>query len=310
MSITPLLNRCYYKCSVPLALVSAPGQGKTAMVEKWAKANNIPFVKLLASSMDETDIAGIPVAKDNRAVTLTPQWVDKLRDRGVLFLDELNTARKEVQDTLLTLVQSRTLPNGDKIGDGVLIICAINPAEMCDNYEMSPAMVSRFMWVRLESTPSQTLAWLYGEETFNFDDEPAPVKYVTREMHEETARKSGRAFEADKRALMEEAISRGFSYTSDEAVTDASQICAPRALVNLLYWTENAFEMVKWAPAFLDENNASIIASVDVSSLDTVGNTIFGDKTGKRVAVNDEESEYIKQQEGILKRINGEVNSG
>lgn len=309
MSFVPLLNRCCYKCSQPLAIVSAPGYGKTSIIEKWCADNNLPLVKLLASSMDETDIGGIIVAKDDSATQLTPNWSKVLQNRGVLFLDEINTARKEVTDTLLTMVQSRQFPNGEKIGEGVLIIAAMNPAEMCDNYDLSPAMISRFMWVRQTMSVSQFLAWSTGQELHTFDNAPAPVKYVTyKEWHKRF--QSDRNFEADKKALMQEAISRGFNFVDDESVNEGGLVANPRTVQNLMYWTANAFEMQKWAPAFIDENNASILASVDVSSLDNVSNTIFGDKTGKRTEVSEEESEYIKQQSGILNRINGEVNKG
>ncbi len=37
MPITPLLNHCFYKCRVPLAIESAPGHGKIAKVTNWCE---------------------------------------------------------------------------------------------------------------------------------------------------------------------------------------------------------------------------------------------------------------------------------
>ena len=53
MSITPLLNNCFYKCQVPLAIESAPGYGKTAMVTNWCE-NTEEMAKWAAGCLDKT----------------------------------------------------------------------------------------------------------------------------------------------------------------------------------------------------------------------------------------------------------------
>ena len=304
--LTPLLNRCFYKCSVPVILESAPGCGKTAMVREWCKKNDIPLVTLLASTMDETDLAGLPVREGNETVYLTPSWVGKLGNRGVLFLDEVNTARKEIQDTLLTLIQTRILPNGTKLNDGILIIAAQNPAQMCDNYEMSPAMRSRFAWFKMRSTFSRYVAWITGQDIGVTESAPAPVKYITLEewMHRFRTEPE---FEADKKALLMEADKLGLEITADENVTEGEMICCERNFTNLLYWTANAYEVVKWAPAFIDDNSASVLASVNLDSVQNVANAVFGNSNRKTVKVNEEEEEYNKSQSNILGRINNAV---
>jgi len=62
-----------------------------------------------------------------------------------------------VQDTLLTLIQSRTFPNGDKINKEVWFVGAQNPSISYNNYEMSPAMKNRFAWLHFEAN-EQTFA--------------------------------------------------------------------------------------------------------------------------------------------------------
>ena len=56
-----ILNKALKNPLVPIAFEDLPGHAKTSRIESFAKANNLPLVKLLASSMDETDIAGIYV---------------------------------------------------------------------------------------------------------------------------------------------------------------------------------------------------------------------------------------------------------
>ena len=305
MSLTPLLNRCAFKVSTPLALVGSPGHGKTQMVEDFAKRNGLPLVKLIASSMDETDAAGVMVAQDGKAVTLSPQWVSELGDRGILFLDEVNCARKEVQDTLLTIVQSRHMPNGDKLGDGVMIIAAMNPAEMCDNYEMSPAMKTRFMWCRHRISYAQWVAWITGQSDDSANEIPAPSEYQT--FGEWLARfQSERDFEADKKALLFEAANIGFEFTADEMVADKELATCPRGMGNLLYWSRNALEMVQWASAFIEEEQAAVLRSIPVTAYKNVGNSVFQNNR-TQTEVNGEESELIEQRKEVFGAINAEV---
>lgn len=306
--LEPLLNRCFYKPEVALALESAPGCGKTAMIRDWCEQNNIPLVTLIASTMDETDLGGLP-SKDGDEVTyLNPKWLRKLGNRGVLFLDEINTARKEVQDTLLNLIQTRILPNGTKLSDGVLIIAAMNPAEMCDNYEMSPAMRSRFMWCKLVDSAAKHYAWVTGQDLSYTSNIPAPVKYITFKDWLNRFRHDPE-FEADKKALYGEALRLGFEFTAEDCVTDTKIAACRRSMDKLLYWTANAYEMVKWAPAFIDDNNASILASVNLEAIDNVANSVFKNSNRKTVEANDEEKAYSKSQSNILGRIDNAVNN-
>ena len=305
MSITPLLNRCVYKSSTALALVGSPGHGKTQMVEKFAKRNGFPMVKLIASSMDETDAAGVMVARDGKAVTLSPQWVDFLGERGILFLDEVNCARREVQDTLLTIVQSRHMPNGDRLGKGVMIIAAMNPSEMCDNYEMSPAMKTRFMWCRHRLSMAQWVAWFTGQSEDESVDLPAPKEYQDFETWSERFR-SDREFESDKKALLYEAVNVGFDFTPDELVADKELATCPRGVGNLMYWSRNALEAVQWASAFIDEDQAAILRSIPVTAYKNVGNSVFSNNR-TQTEVNGEETELIEQRKELFGAIDAEV---
>ena len=304
MYLDPLFNRCAYKSSTPLALVSAPGQGKTQMVEAWCKRNNRTLVKLLASSLDETDVAGVIVPKDGHAVTLSPQWLPQLGNNGVLFLDECNCARKEVQDTLLTLVQSRHMPNGDRIPDGVMIIAAMNPSEMCDNYEMSPAMKTRFMWCHLRTSFNQTIQWLTCEDEL-FTDIPAPSTYQTFGEWHERFRKD-KSFEPDKKALLQELSKLGFDYTSDEEFADEELGACARNFCNLMYWTQNALEVLQWASAFVSDKATEVIRTVNVASFRTTGNQVFGNRR-TLTDVNEAENENINNRQNVMNNIMNEV---
>lgn len=308
MSIIPLLlERIAARPSVPVLIESDPGQGKTFIIEEWAAQHGLPLVKLLASTMDETDIAGIIVhdKNTNSATTVSPDWYQKLKPdngyggRGILFCDELNTARKEVADTLLTLVCSRHLPNGDRLGDGVMIVAAQNDAKQCDNYELSPAMRTRFMKCGHAAKPMEWLQWFVGKQ-HSLDTLLPPYQTLKEWLawfHSDPD--NG----ADKKALVTAAIKeKGLSFDSGDDFVKKDLPTTPRGLTNLAYWTSSAAEMLQWAQGFVSPETATILKSVDSSVYHNVGNSIFANK-GKQKAVSAEESAKVQAQAAVHNKI-------
>jgi len=148
------------KSSIPVLMVGAPGVGKTASVE--AKYEYVE--KLLASTITEEDVSGLPFRKGEYDYRTIPaifrrlEEADKSGKTTCLFLDELDKARRSVADTLLTLVCSR------KVGAGVLpestdIIAAANPPEFGGGDGISPAMLSRFSVIDYVPNPSKWSDW-------------------------------------------------------------------------------------------------------------------------------------------------------
>lgn len=134
-----------FSSAVPILLVGAPGVGKTAHVQ--AKFDYAEVV--LTSTLVEEDIAGLPYREGDYDYRTIPGIFRRLADADaagkttVLFLDELDKARRSVADTLLTLIASR------RVGAAVLpartcIAAAANPPEFGGGDGISDAMISRF----------------------------------------------------------------------------------------------------------------------------------------------------------------------
>jgi len=148
--------------NINLLLVGHPGVGKTAAVEAEYSGR---LVKILLSSMVEEDIAGLPWRENFEERRTKPKFIKDLEmvaeggeGKICLFLDEIDKARQEVADTLLTLLQSR------KIWDWHLpsccdIVAAANPPETGGGEGVSEPMLSRFAVVEFKPNPIKWAKW-------------------------------------------------------------------------------------------------------------------------------------------------------
>lgn len=250
-----ILNKALKNPLVPIAFEDLPGHAKTSRIESFAKANNLPFVKLLASSMDETDIAGIYVkdidSNGNTTVNLiSPSWFSKLKTKGLLFLDEFNCARREVQDTMLTLICNRELPNGDRLGDNVLIVAAMNNSAMINGTELSPAMKNRFGWFSSAISSTDWLLW--------YNDQPiaAQKKDITQ-------------------LIFNLIISHDFKFTAAKDFLNQNLATTPRSLLNLIEFSDNVLDFQCFASNFLAEKEALQIQAFNIAELKNIPNDIF-----------------------------------
>ena len=153
---------------IPRLLVGAPGSGKTATVRASYEYTEV----LLLSSCTEEDIAGLPYRDGEHECRTIPTFIERLKKEAktkkvCLFLDELDKARREVADTLLTLI---THPQEFGIPDGVDIWAAANPPEWGGGDGISQPMLSRFAiinykpdiekWVTLTKTKFSELPFI------------------------------------------------------------------------------------------------------------------------------------------------------
>lgn len=164
---------------VPVLFVGAPGVGKTAIVQQGFDHAEI----ILTSTMVEEDIAGLPYREgeyDFRTVPALFRRLQKADSEGkttVLFLDELDKARRSVADTLLTLIASR------KVGETCLpertcIVAAANPPEFGGGDGISDAMISRFSVIDFVPSVKGWSQW--ADKQFK----SAPCKRVINEIRE------------------------------------------------------------------------------------------------------------------------------
>lgn len=154
---------------IPKLLVGATGIGKTEMTE--AKYDYVE--KLLTSSMVEEDIAGLIYregAEERRTIPAFIQRIKKAVANGkktCLFLDEVDKGRREVVDTLLTLI---THQENYGIPKEVDIVLACNPPEWGGGDGISIPLLNRVSVINVVPDISSWCDWIKSKYSHPFVD--------------------------------------------------------------------------------------------------------------------------------------------
>lgn len=155
----------------PVMLVGDPGTSKTATIQSIAQEMGYDLIPLIASRMDPQDLSGFPtkgeyVDEDGARHAITeyaPQfWQKQILDKKkvILFLDEFGNAHPSVRASMLSLIQDRQFPNGDKFPAETIIVGAMNPTESgADGYELDRATTNRMHFIAWSPTVDE---WLKG----------------------------------------------------------------------------------------------------------------------------------------------------
>lgn len=153
---------------LPVLIRGRHGIGKSEVVYKFARDNNLPVVERRASQMTEGDLLGLPDNRDceiagKKSTTWNaPDWlVVACTQPVVLFLDEVDRATLEVRQGIFELTDSRKI-NGWKLHPDTLIFAAVNGGEHGSQYqvgEMDPAELDRWCAFDLNPTVEDWLNW-------------------------------------------------------------------------------------------------------------------------------------------------------
>lgn len=161
-----------------LFIWGAPGIGKTAIVEevKSIMQKKYPDYNLLVHilSSDTPDNFLLPKYEGDRATDVPKTWLpvykptgdpvkDKAADealgKGLLFFDEFNRARPDVQSVMLPVINEHRFQEW-KIGSGWTVVCASN--RLGDDTQTKPVtktMLSRTAQVNFEPTVYMWEKW-------------------------------------------------------------------------------------------------------------------------------------------------------
>lgn len=178
-------NLNYLPLEISILISGNHGIGKSAIVKQVAKAQGIPCIDFRLSQNDVSDLKGMPFHVNGRTIFALPEFfpikkedaeelkkllnltedisLGRYGDKGILFLDEINRAPREVQQAAFELVLDRRL-NLRSLPDGWRVVAAINGDDSIYNVnEMEPAFLSRFCLIDLQPTYQEWLLWAEEE---------------------------------------------------------------------------------------------------------------------------------------------------
>lgn len=154
--------KTYIENNQNILLIGLHGTGKTATVRALADELGLKVKSYSCSTLDPfTDLVGVPVPRtdeNGREYLKMVRPID-IDEADIVFFDELNRARQEVQDAVLEIIQNRTI-NGEPLHNLKCCIGAINPPN--GEYkveELDAALMDRFD-AYIEFTPRPSVAYM------------------------------------------------------------------------------------------------------------------------------------------------------
>ena len=136
---------------VPLFIWGHRGVGKSSLVKQIADDLGNSFVDLRLASQEVGDLIGLPHRDTNRTVWLKPSWFPEEGTSGVLFLDELNRAPRDVRQAVFQLVLDRKL-HTHTLPSGWSIVAAGNYSGAYDVDDQCEAFLSRFGHIDVDAS--------------------------------------------------------------------------------------------------------------------------------------------------------------
>ena len=157
--VASAINLCI-EASQPVMLHGSPGVGKSDVVRQVAAQRGIDMIDLRLSQLDPVDLRGVPSVDHEKKQTTwnAPDFLPK-DGKGILFLDEINSAAQATAAAAYQLVLDRKL--GDyTLPEGWAIVAAGNRAsDKAIVNQMSTALKNRFTHVNYEVNNDDWCDW-------------------------------------------------------------------------------------------------------------------------------------------------------
>ena len=146
----------------PAFVWGPPGAGKSDIVRSVADSTGLELKDVRLSLMDPTDLKGFPVVRGtgkNQQMAFVPPDFLPTKGKGILFLDEMNTAPPAVQAAAYQLILNRRL--GDyELPDGWAVVAAGNRAsDRAVAHTMPSALANRFIHIDFEVSVDDWYEW-------------------------------------------------------------------------------------------------------------------------------------------------------
>jgi hypothetical protein len=174
---------------IPTFIWGSPGIGKSSIVKQIAIKEGLDFIDLRLSLLDPTDLKGIPFFDqiNHQALWASPNFLPSdSHSKGILFLDEINTAPPSVQASAYQLILDRRVGDYQLPKGWSIIAAGNNESDRGVTYRMPPPLANRFVhldmevnfedwkiWAYQENIDSSLIAFLHHDPSRLFDFDPS-----------------------------------------------------------------------------------------------------------------------------------------
>ena len=163
-NITKVIDKLIDR-KLPVFIWGAPGIGKSSIVKQISESKDLEFLDLRLSLLDPTDLKGIPFfnAETKEGVWAKPSFLPSdPESKGILFLDEINTAPPAVQASAYQLILDRRVGEYE-LPEGWSIVAAGNREnDRGVVYKMPPPLANRFVHFEMEVNFEDWKGWAYS----------------------------------------------------------------------------------------------------------------------------------------------------
>ncbi len=179
----------------PIFLWGAPGIGKSQIVAQVAKDRAYKLIDVRAVLLDPVDLRGLPhITDDKLAAWCPPSFLPREddKDKGIVFLDELNAAPPLVQAACYQLVLDR------RIGEYVLpsgwtVVAAGNgEKDRSVTHRMPTALANRMVHIDMQTSADDWVLWAQNSDIAK--EVIAFIRFRPKLLHDFDPQKSAKAF--------------------------------------------------------------------------------------------------------------------
>lgn len=245
-------------------LWGAPGGGKTDLFKQLAEEWEADFCSFLTSTMDPTDVVGVPHPDQERGCTrfLPPEQFLELTEAAknperpvVALFDDLPASQEQVFSSLLGVFHGRRIA-GHKIRDNVLLCATGNRAEdKAGAHEIGTALNNRFIHFTIKLDNADWEEW-----AFDNDVHPHIIAYIKAQGQQldqfAQALKSGeKAYATPRSVARSSLILRAMGAEHPKLMEALAANCGQGWAANFHAWMRNAEQLVLPEEIFKDAVN-------------------------------------------------------
>jgi hypothetical protein len=141
-------------------LTSAPGLGKTSIVEQIADEMGLGLVILSLAQYDYSEIAGWNLPSEDRShmISVRPAWMPT-EGRGIVFLDELPQAPVSNQNIAAQIVNERRVGKHHMPEGWVVVAAGNRQSDRAGTNVMPSHLRDRLMFIEVEPDLEDTIAF-------------------------------------------------------------------------------------------------------------------------------------------------------